>query len=122
MRPDFRRQDPRIAPEASRGENNGRDATTLAIGVRECGLCRAERIAYCGRARPLKSSGRSADGSIPMSRNGGLVYSGFFQQSSFASFAVAPAKDVIKIRRDALIEMLGPLGCGCRPAPVRCSM
>jgi aryl-alcohol dehydrogenase len=32
----------------------------------------------------------------------------FFQQSSFASFAVAPAKDVVKIRRDAL----GPLGCG----------
>ena len=31
---------------------------------------------------------------------------------SFASFAVAPAKDVVKIRRDAPIEMLGPLGCG----------
>jgi hypothetical protein len=26
-------------------------------------------------------------------------------------FAVAPAKDVVKIRRDAPIEMLGPLGC-----------
>ena len=47
-----------------------------------------------------------------MSRNGEPVYSCFFQQSSFASFAVAPAKDVVKIRRDAPIEMLGPLGCG----------
>jgi aryl-alcohol dehydrogenase len=47
-----------------------------------------------------------------MSRNGEPVYSGFFQQSSFANFAVAPAKDVVKIRRDAPIEMLGPLGCG----------
>jgi aryl-alcohol dehydrogenase len=78
----------------------------------KCGPCRAERISYCERARPLKSSGRRADGSIPMSRNGEPVYSCFFQQSSFASFAVAPAKDVVKIRLDAPIEMLGPLGCG----------
>ena len=78
----------------------------------ECGPCRVERIAYCERARPLKSSGRRADGSILMSRNGEPVYSCFFQQSSFASFAVAPAKDVVNIRRDAPIEMLGALGCG----------
>jgi aryl-alcohol dehydrogenase len=78
----------------------------------ECGPCLAERIAYCDRARPLKSSGRRVDGSIPMSRNGEPVYSCFFQQSSFASFAVAPARDVVKIRRDAPIELLGPLGCG----------
>ena len=49
---------------------------------------------------------------MPMSRNGEPVYSCFFQQSSFANFAIAPAKDVVKIRRDAPIEMLGPLGCG----------
>src|SRR4051795_10298994 len=47
-----------------------------------------------------------------MSCNGEPVYSCFFQQSSFASFAVAPAKDVVKIRGDAPIEILGPLGCG----------
>jgi aryl-alcohol dehydrogenase len=63
----------------------------------ECGPCLAERIAYCECARPLKSSGRRADGSIPMSRNGEPVYSCFFQQSSFASFALAPAKDVVKL-------------------------
>ena len=78
----------------------------------ECGPCRAQRIACCEHAGPLKSSGRRADGSIPMSRNGDPVYSSFFQQSSFASFAVAPAKGIVKIRRDAPIEMLGPLGCG----------
>ncbi len=78
----------------------------------ECRPCRANRISYCERGRALKSSGRRADGSIPMSRNGAPVYSCFFQQSSFASFAVAPARNVVKIRRDAPIEMLGPLGCG----------
>ena len=78
----------------------------------DCGPCRATRISYCERARLLKSSGGRADGSIPMSRNGETVYSCFFQQSSFANFALTPAKDVVKIRRDAPIEMLGPLGCG----------
>jgi aryl-alcohol dehydrogenase len=78
----------------------------------DCTPCRAARISYCERARSLKSSGRRADGSIPMNRNAEPVYSCFFQQSSFANFAVAPAKDVVKIRRDAPIEMLGPLGCG----------
>src|SRR5258708_31962522 len=32
----------------------------------ECGPGRAERVAYCEHARPLKSSGRRADGSIPL--------------------------------------------------------
>src|SRR5438067_8547960 len=78
----------------------------------ECEPCRAERISYCAQGRALKSSGRRADGSTPLSRDGEPVYSCFFQQSSFASFALAPAKDVGKLRRDAPVDMLGPLGCG----------
>jgi Zn-dependent alcohol dehydrogenase len=79
----------------------------------ECEPCRAERISYCSNARALKSGGRRADGSAPMrTPDGAPVYSCFFQQSSFATFAVAPAKDVVKIRRDAPIDMLGPFGCG----------
>jgi len=78
----------------------------------ECEPCRADLPSYCVAARSLKSSGRRADGSTPMSRDGEPVYSCFFQQSSFATFAVTPAKDVVKLRRDAPVEMLGPLGCG----------
>lgn len=78
----------------------------------ECEPCQAGRTSYCTNARALKSGGRRADGSTPMSRDGSPVYSCFFQQSSFATFAVAPAKDVVKIRRDAPVELLGPLGCG----------
>jgi aryl-alcohol dehydrogenase len=78
----------------------------------ECEACRHERISYCTAARALKSGGRRADGSTPMSRDGEPVYSCFFQQSSFATFALAPAKDVVRVRRDAPVDMLGPLGCG----------
>jgi aryl-alcohol dehydrogenase len=78
----------------------------------ECEPCQAGRTSYCTEGRALKSGGRRADGSFPMSRDGAPVYSCFFQQSSFATFAVAPAKDVVKIRRDAPLQLLGPLGCG----------
>jgi aryl-alcohol dehydrogenase len=79
----------------------------------DCEPCTAGRISYCTNARPLKSGGRRADGSTPMQRaDGSPVYSCFFQQSSFATFALAPAKDIVKLRRDAPIDMLGPLGCG----------
>ena len=78
----------------------------------ECEPCQAGQPSYCGNARALKSSGRRADGTTPMSRDGQPVYSCFFQQSSFATFALAPAKDAVRIRRDAPIELLGPLGCG----------
>jgi len=78
----------------------------------ECGPCHDDHPAYCTNARAMKSGGRRGDGSTPLSRNGAPVYSCFFQQSSFSTFAVAPAKDAVKIRGDAPIEMLGPLGCG----------
>ena len=95
-----------------------------------CEACEAGRTSYCTNARALKSGGRRADGSTPLSRGDGPVFSCFFQQSSFASFAVTPAKDAVKIRPDAPIELLGPLGCGLqtgagavlnvmRPAPGR---
>jgi aryl-alcohol dehydrogenase len=87
----------------------------------ECEPCRADHPAYCVNGRALKSSGRRADGFTPTSRDGEPVFSCFFQQSSFATFAVAPAKDVVKLRRDAPIEMLGPLGCGLQTGPARCS-
>lgn len=77
-----------------------------------CAACQGDHPAYCTEARHLKSSGRRADGSTPMSRDGQPVYSCFFQQSSFATHAVAPAKDAVKIRRDAPLDLLGPLGCG----------
>ncbi len=77
-----------------------------------CEPCRTDHPAYCINGRALKSSGRRADGSTPMSRDGTPVYSCFFQQSSFATYSVAPAKDVVKLRRDAPLDLLGPLGCG----------
>jgi len=78
----------------------------------ECEHCREDRRSYCQRGRELKSGGVRMDGSVTMRRNGAPVYGSFFQQSSFASHALAPARNAVKVRRDAPLEFLGPLGCG----------
>ena len=36
----------------------------------------------------------------------------FFGQSSFAEFALANRRNVVRVRKDAPLEILGPLGCG----------
>jgi aryl-alcohol dehydrogenase len=78
----------------------------------ECEHCREDRGAYCRRGRELKSGGARSDGSTTMRRNGAPVYGSFFQQSSFATHALTPARNAVKVRRDAPLEFLGPLGCG----------
>jgi aryl-alcohol dehydrogenase len=78
----------------------------------ECEHCREDRLSYCQRGRELKSAGTRADGSTTLQRNRAPVYGSFFQQSSFATDVLTPARDVVKVRRDAPLEFLGPLGCG----------
>ncbi len=77
-----------------------------------CGPCRSGHPAYCMQARTLKSSGRRADGTRTMHRKWLPVHACFFQQSSFATYAVAPARSVVRVRDDAPLHLLGPLGCG----------
>ena len=73
---------------------------------------REDRRSYCQRGRELKSGGARTDGSTTMRRNGAPVYGSFFQQSSFATHALTPARNAVKVRCDAPLEFLGPLGCG----------
>ena len=68
----------------------------------ECEPCQAGRISYCTNARGLKSGGRRADGSTPMSRDGAPVYSCFFQQSSFATFAL----ELIRFQQPVIVPYL----------------
>jgi aryl-alcohol dehydrogenase len=36
----------------------------------------------------------------------------FFGQSSFATYAIATERNIVKVPKDAPLELLGPLGCG----------
>src|SRR5262245_65021643 len=46
-----------------------------------------------------------------MSKDGTPVYSAFFQQSSFATHAIANERYMVKVKKDAPLEFLGPFAC-----------
>jgi aryl-alcohol dehydrogenase len=76
-----------------------------------CPNCRRQMEAHCQTAFDLKMRGTRADGSTLMSANGAPVYSAFFQQSSFATHAIANERFAVKVRSDAPLDLLGPLAC-----------
>jgi aryl-alcohol dehydrogenase len=47
-----------------------------------------------------------------MTQNGDAVGGAFFQQSSFASHALATERNTVVVPDEAPLEILGPLGCG----------
>ena len=79
----------------------------------DCGMCDHGRPAYCDGFFGCNFSGARPDGSSPLRRvGGGSVHGVFFGQSSFATHALATERNVVKVDRDAPLELLGPLGCG----------
>ena len=79
----------------------------------QCGQCNDHRPSYCDRYGLLNFAGRRPDGSPTIAdRGGGPLNASFFGQSSFATWALSSARNTIKVRRDAPLEYLGPLGCG----------
>jgi aryl-alcohol dehydrogenase len=78
-----------------------------------CRCCAQGQPAYCEGIVPLNFSGSRADGTSPLTdQSGARVNGSFFGQSSFASHALASARNVVKVRQDVDLKLLGPLGCG----------
>ena len=78
-----------------------------------CRSCRTGHPVYCESWAGLNLFGGSrADGTPTLHRNGGDLHGHFFGQSSLATRALAPAGGVIKVPREAPLELLGPLACG----------
>ena len=78
-----------------------------------CPNCQSGRLGYCPDLYGHNFSGARPDGSSPCCDRHGKTVSGyFFSQSSFADHALATERNVVKIRADVPIELMGPLGCG----------
>ena len=77
----------------------------------ECDNCRKGKPYYCYRSTELSFFGKFKDGHTPLSQNGAPVNS-FFGQSSFATHAVVPVANAVKVDRDVDLGLLAPLGCG----------
>ncbi len=79
----------------------------------ECQNCKQGLYGYCPDLFGRNFSGARPDGSTPCCDSKGDSLSAyFFAQSSFAGYAIASEKNVVKIRKDVPVELMGPLGCG----------
>jgi aryl-alcohol dehydrogenase len=78
----------------------------------QCVNCLEGRPYYCLHAYERSYGGGRADGSTALHQNRQAVHSHFFAQSSFATYALANEGNVVKVRQDVPLDILGPLGCG----------
>jgi aryl-alcohol dehydrogenase len=89
------------------------DHVVLSFGYcGACPSCDAGAPYACHGFGARNMSGCRHDGSTSGRSNGEEVRSHFFGQSSFASHSIVNELSTIKVREDAPLEMLGPLGCG----------
>ena len=77
-----------------------------------CDRCRAGQMAYCENLFAADFGGRREDGSTALSKDGEMISSHFFGQSSFATYANVVEESVVKIDPDVPLEIVAPLGCG----------
>jgi aryl-alcohol dehydrogenase len=78
----------------------------------ECAACKAGKNLYCFNFFQHNFHGARPDGSTTLQKGDQVIHGNFFNQSSFANFALANERNVIKVTQDVPLEILGPLGCG----------
>jgi len=99
---------PYLVADLKRGDH-------VVLSFASCGACPNCEVhlpGHCDSFLPLNFGGVRADGSRALTADGQPVASHYFGQSSFASHALANRRNTVKVRNDAPIELLGPLGCG----------
>jgi len=102
-------------------EEVGREVQAVRVGDRvivsypwcgACPHCCGDRPFHCDDIVRLKFAGSRADGSRPISVDGRAVASAFFQQSTFATHANVPARDLVVVDSNLPCELLAALPCG----------
>ncbi|MBC8752099.1 MULTISPECIES: NAD(P)-dependent alcohol dehydrogenase [Paraburkholderia] len=105
-------------------ESVGRDVTRFRKGDRvvlsyhscgHCPSCEEGAPAYCDHLMANNFSGKRVDGSPSITLAGKEISANFFQQSSFATHALATSRNVVKVPDSVSLEDLplyGPFGCG----------
>ncbi len=78
----------------------------------ECAACKIGKVLYCMNFFQHNFNGARPDGTTTLRRGDQDIHGCFFNQSSFANFALANARNVVKMPKDVPLEILGPLGCG----------
>jgi len=78
----------------------------------ECRACNDHDHTYCHHAVERCFLGDRPDGSSTLNDGANSVHGSFFGQSSLATYALCYDRNVVKVRKDAPLQLLGPLACG----------
>jgi aryl-alcohol dehydrogenase len=82
-------------------------------GCGVCPNCVVGRRDICDMQFPLLFGGKRPDGSSTVKLNGQWISAAYFQQSSFATYAIAPADSLIKVEEeDVPFEIMAAMPCG----------
>ena len=77
-----------------------------------CARCDMGEPQYCHEFGVRNFKGWRPNGEPSFKDGDATVWGGFFGQSSFATHALATARNTVKVARHLFLEILGPLGCG----------
>ncbi|MGW9247350.1 NAD(P)-dependent alcohol dehydrogenase [Streptomyces badius] len=88
----------------------------VVLSFDSCGHCRSclgAAPAYCDDFAALNLfGGRSEHAARFTDAAGGALAPRWFGQSSFAAYAMVPARNAVRVAPSLPLELLGPLGCG----------
>ncbi|MFF1462719.1 NAD(P)-dependent alcohol dehydrogenase [Streptomyces sp. NPDC058330] len=88
----------------------------VVLSFDSCGHCRSctgAAPAYCDSFAALNLfGGREEDPPRLTDATGGVLAPRWFGQSSFAEYALVPARNAVRVDPALPLELLGPLGCG----------
>ncbi|QMU71340.1 NAD(P)-dependent alcohol dehydrogenase [Streptacidiphilus sp. P02-A3a] len=88
----------------------------VVLSFDSCGHCRnclGAAPAYCDSFAALNLfGGRKQDAGRLTDAAGGELAPRWFGQSSFAEYALVPARNAVRVDPSLPVELLGPLGCG----------
>jgi len=77
-----------------------------------CPSCKAGNDSYCLNFFLHNFHGARPDGTTTLHKGDQVIHGSFFCQSSFADFALANERNVVKVQDDVPLEILAPMGCG----------
>jgi aryl-alcohol dehydrogenase len=102
--------------EAVGGEvSNLEPGDHVLLSFAHCGVCSscvAAHAPYCHDFGSLNFAGGRPDGTSSLTGRNESIHSHFFGQSAFASYAIVPQNNAIKIDKTLPLNVLAPLGCG----------
>jgi aryl-alcohol dehydrogenase len=102
-----------VVEQVGKSVKGVRRGDQVVLSYQSCGRCRPCRSGHppeCERFYEANFGFRRLDGSNALHRSG--VGGHFFGQSSFATHALATARNLVKIPKNLGLELLAPLGCG----------